>query len=78
LLISYLSEHADAGETMSLVEAEGRKAILVPGDIQEAAHCRAIVDRAIAELGAIDILLTMQLTRPRSRIFRRSRTTNGN
>jgi NAD(P)-dependent dehydrogenase (short-subunit alcohol dehydrogenase family) len=57
LLISYLSEHADAGETQSLVEAEGRKAILVPGDIQEAAHCRAIVDRAIAELGAIDILV---------------------
>jgi NAD(P)-dependent dehydrogenase (short-subunit alcohol dehydrogenase family) len=57
VLISYLSEHADAGETQRLVEAEGRKAILVPGDIQEAAHCRAIVDRAIAGLGAIDILV---------------------
>src|SRR5277367_5490880 len=36
LLISYLNEDTDANETKNLVEAAGRKAILVPGDIQEA------------------------------------------
>ena len=51
LLISYLSEHADADETKSLVEAEGRKAVLVPGDIQAAAHCRSIVDQAMSRAG---------------------------
>jgi NAD(P)-dependent dehydrogenase (short-subunit alcohol dehydrogenase family) len=57
LLISYLSEHEDAEETKRLVEDAGRKAILLSGDIQHAAHCRAIVDKAVGELGGIDILV---------------------
>ena len=35
----------------------GRKAVLVAGDIQNAAHCRKIIDKAVAELGGIDILV---------------------
>jgi NAD(P)-dependent dehydrogenase (short-subunit alcohol dehydrogenase family) len=31
--------------------------VLVPGDIAEAAHCRAIIDRAVREFGRIDILV---------------------
>jgi NAD(P)-dependent dehydrogenase (short-subunit alcohol dehydrogenase family) len=57
VLVSYLNEHEDANETKRLVEEAGRKAVLVPGDIKEARHCRAIVDKAIATLGAIDILV---------------------
>ena len=57
LLISYLSEHEDAEETKRRVEDAGRKAILLPGDIQHAAHCRAIVDKAVGELGRVDILV---------------------
>lgn len=57
VLISYLSEHEEAEETRRLVEAEGRRAVVVPGDIQHAEHCRAIVDRAVAELGGVDILV---------------------
>jgi NAD(P)-dependent dehydrogenase (short-subunit alcohol dehydrogenase family) len=57
LLISYLSEHEDAEETKRLIEEAGRKAILLSGDIQHAAHCRAIVDKAVSELGGIDILV---------------------
>lgn len=57
LLISYLDEDEDAAETKRWVEKEGRKAVLVPGDIQSATHCRGIVDTAIAELGGIDILV---------------------
>jgi NAD(P)-dependent dehydrogenase (short-subunit alcohol dehydrogenase family) len=57
LLISYLEEDEDAQETKRLVEEAGRKAILVPGDIQHAEHCRDIVQKAVAELGGIDILV---------------------
>jgi NAD(P)-dependent dehydrogenase (short-subunit alcohol dehydrogenase family) len=57
LLISYLDEHEDAQETKRLVEQAGRKAVLVAGDIQDAAHCRSIVDSAVAEFGGIDILV---------------------
>ena len=34
VLISYLKEHEDAEETKRQVEAAGRKAVLVPGDIR--------------------------------------------
>src|SRR5262245_1474804 len=57
ILISYLHEHEDAEETKRHVEAAGRKAILVSGDIGEASHCRAIVQKAVTELGGIDILV---------------------
>ena len=57
VLISYLEEHEDAEHTKRLVEAAGRKAVLVPGDIQDAKHCRKIIAEAVAELGGIDILV---------------------
>jgi NAD(P)-dependent dehydrogenase (short-subunit alcohol dehydrogenase family) len=57
VLISYLDEHDDAQETKQLVEQAGRKAVLVAGDIQNAANCRRIVDKAVAELGGVDILV---------------------
>ncbi|WP_454855847.1 SDR family oxidoreductase [Rhizobium binxianense] len=57
LLIAYLDEDEDADETKRLVEQAGRKAVLVSGDIQSAAHCRAIVEMAVNELGGIDILV---------------------
>lgn len=57
VLIAYLNEHEDAKETQRLVEDAGRKAVLVPGDIQRADHCRDIVKKALSELGGIDILV---------------------
>jgi NAD(P)-dependent dehydrogenase (short-subunit alcohol dehydrogenase family) len=58
VLISYLeSEEPDAQETRKLIEAEGRKAVTVAGDIQEEAHCQEIIDRAVSELGGLDILV---------------------
>src|SRR3954468_6453824 len=50
-LIAYLDEHDDAKETQRLIEKEGRKAVLVPGDIAAPEHCRSIVERAVRELG---------------------------
>ena len=57
VLISYLNEHDDAKETAKYVEQAGRKAVLVPGDISDEAHCKEIVNRALSELGQVDILV---------------------
>ena len=57
ILISYLSENEDAEATRRLVEAEGRKAVLVPGDISDPAHARRVIRSAVDELGGIDILV---------------------
>ena len=57
VLIAYYNEHEDAEKTKKIVEDAGRKAILMPGDIKDAAHCRAIVDKAVKEFGRIDILV---------------------
>lgn len=57
VLISYLDEHSDAEKTARIVEKEGRRCILVPGDIGDEAHCREIVDRAVQEFGKLDILV---------------------
>jgi NAD(P)-dependent dehydrogenase (short-subunit alcohol dehydrogenase family) len=57
VLISYLNEHDDAKETARLVEEAGRRAILVPGDLADPAHCRAVIERAVNEFGRIDVLV---------------------
>ncbi len=57
VLISYLNEDDDAEETAKYIKEAGRKAVLVPGDISEEAHCKAIIEKAVAEFGQIDILV---------------------
>ena len=57
VLIAYLNEHEDAQETARLVEEAGRKAVLVPGDLADPNHCRAIVGKAVQEFGRIDVLV---------------------
>jgi NAD(P)-dependent dehydrogenase (short-subunit alcohol dehydrogenase family) len=57
VLISYLNEDDDARDVKRYVEEAGRKCVLVPGDLSDPAHCRAVVDRAVQELGGIDILV---------------------
>jgi hypothetical protein len=57
ILIAYLNEHDDAHEVKALVEKEGRKAILLPGDIGNADHCRYVIQHAVDTLGGIDILV---------------------
>ncbi len=55
--ISYLSETADAEKTKSLVEAVGRKAILIPGDLKDEANCQRAVEQTVKELGGLDVLV---------------------
>lgn len=57
VLISYLEEEQDARDTARFVEEAGMKAVLVGGDIRDEAHCRQLIDRAVSELGGIDILV---------------------
>jgi NAD(P)-dependent dehydrogenase (short-subunit alcohol dehydrogenase family) len=57
VLIAYLEEDKDARDTAKLVEQEKRKAVLVRGDIQRPQHCQQIVERAVSDLGGIDILV---------------------
>nr|WP_090281669.1 SDR family oxidoreductase [Mycolicibacterium komanii]CRL78371.1 short-chain dehydrogenase/reductase SDR [Mycolicibacterium komanii] len=57
VLIAYLNEDGDAKEVQKYVEDAGRKCVLVPGDLSDPAHCRAVVDRAVAEFGGIDVLV---------------------
>jgi NAD(P)-dependent dehydrogenase (short-subunit alcohol dehydrogenase family) len=58
VVISYLDEHEDAEDTRKWVEDAGRTAVLVPGDLTDAAHCRTVIDRAVQELGRVDILVS--------------------
>tara|TARA_R110002020_G_scaffold174704_4_gene366240 strand:+ start:33679 stop:34554 length:876 start_codon:yes stop_codon:yes gene_type:complete len=57
VLISYLEEHEDAEETAKWVREAGRKAVLLAGDISEEPHCQQIVEKAVSELGGLDILV---------------------
>ena len=57
--ISYLrEEQPDAEETKRAVEAEGRRCVLIPGDLRKAKFCEQLVERTVAELGTIDILVS--------------------
>ena len=57
VLIAYLSESDDAQEVKAIVEKEGRKAVLVAGDISKPEHCRSVIKRVVDEFGTIDILV---------------------
>jgi NAD(P)-dependent dehydrogenase (short-subunit alcohol dehydrogenase family) len=58
VVIAYLDgEDDDARETARLVEDAGRRAVLVPTDLVEESACQALVDKAVDELGRIDILV---------------------
>ncbi|MBP2422146.1 SDR family oxidoreductase [Microbacterium imperiale] len=56
--ISYLNEHEDAEEARRFVEEAGRRAVLIPGDISDPAHCREVVRRTVEELGGLDIIVS--------------------
>ncbi len=55
--IVYLNEHEDAEETRRAIEREGRKALLIPGDVTDPGFCKKAVERTVRELGHLDILV---------------------
>ena len=55
--IAYLGEHQDAELTRAEIEKYGRKAILIPGDLSDSVHCKAVVDQTLEAFGKIDVLV---------------------
>ncbi len=55
--IVYLNENQDAQKTKELVEAEGQKCLLLPGDISNEQFCAEVVQHTVKELGKLDILV---------------------
>lgn len=57
IAILYLCEHDDAAKTKEIVEAEGRKAITIAGDVGSKDFCDRAVKQVVDELGRLDILV---------------------
>jgi NAD(P)-dependent dehydrogenase (short-subunit alcohol dehydrogenase family) len=58
VLLSYLpEEEADARDTAALIEKAGRTAVTVAGDIRDEQHCVDLIERAVSDLGGLDILV---------------------
>jgi NAD(P)-dependent dehydrogenase (short-subunit alcohol dehydrogenase family) len=58
--LSYLPEEEDdARHVVSLVEAAGRKAVAVPGDLTSASFCRELVQRAVDGMGGLDAIVNV-------------------
>jgi NAD(P)-dependent dehydrogenase (short-subunit alcohol dehydrogenase family) len=51
------AEKRDAEETARAVEAEGRKCLLIPGDVKDPRFCHAAVEQTVEEFGQLDILV---------------------
>ena len=57
IAIFYLCEHEDAEKTKAIVEAEGRRAILVPGDLGDPEFAPEAVQKVVDTFGRLDILV---------------------
>ena len=57
VVIVYLNEHQDAEETKKLVEAEGRKCLLLAGDIGDESFSQEVVTKTIEQFGKINVLV---------------------
>jgi NAD(P)-dependent dehydrogenase (short-subunit alcohol dehydrogenase family) len=57
IAIVYLEEHKDANETKRLVEENGRRCLLMSGDVGQEDFCRKAVGQTVKELDKIDILV---------------------
>jgi NAD(P)-dependent dehydrogenase (short-subunit alcohol dehydrogenase family) len=55
--IVYLNEHVDAEETKRAVEAEGRRCVLISGDVRDPRFCEAAVEHTVKELGGLNVLV---------------------
>jgi NAD(P)-dependent dehydrogenase (short-subunit alcohol dehydrogenase family) len=55
--VVYLDEHKDAKETQRLVEEQGRRCILIPGDIGREKFCQKAVEETVSEFRRLDVLV---------------------
>jgi NAD(P)-dependent dehydrogenase (short-subunit alcohol dehydrogenase family) len=57
IVIVYFNEHKDAKETKALVEKQGRKCLLIAGDLRKESFCKKIIKDTILEFNKLDILV---------------------
>mgnify|MGYP003584331311 CR=1 FL=1 len=57
VVIVYLDEHEDAEETKKHIEDEGRRCVLVAGDVRDAAFCEQAVKKTVQTFGRLDLLV---------------------
>ncbi|WP_367108916.1 SDR family oxidoreductase [uncultured Psychrobacter sp.] len=57
VVVSYLCEDEDAQVTKKHIESYNRRCLLVASDLSQEANCQQLIDKTIAEFGAIDILV---------------------
>jgi NAD(P)-dependent dehydrogenase (short-subunit alcohol dehydrogenase family) len=58
IALTYLPvEQADADETRQAIENEGRRALLIAGDLTDPGFCAEIVDRTVDQFGRLDVLV---------------------
>lgn len=55
--ILYLDEHEDAAETRKFIEAEGRSALCIAGDLGSRDFCFRAVQQVVDRFGKLDILV---------------------
>jgi NAD(P)-dependent dehydrogenase (short-subunit alcohol dehydrogenase family) len=54
---AYLNEHEDAAKTQAIIEAEGRRALRIDGDLADPKTCERIIASTVQTFGRIDILV---------------------
>jgi NAD(P)-dependent dehydrogenase (short-subunit alcohol dehydrogenase family) len=57
--LAYNTSHAEADESAARIRGMGRRAMVVQADVSDEASCRAMVARVDAELGRLDVLVSM-------------------
>jgi NAD(P)-dependent dehydrogenase (short-subunit alcohol dehydrogenase family) len=55
--VVYLNEHEDAEETRRAIEKEGRRCLLIAGDVRDSHFCRDVVEHTVSQWGKLDILV---------------------
>jgi NAD(P)-dependent dehydrogenase (short-subunit alcohol dehydrogenase family) len=67
--IAYLTEHDDAEHTAKLVREQGRRCLLLPGDLADRAHCERVVADTVREFGGLDLLVNNVATQQEHESF---------
>lgn len=55
--IVYLDEQTDAEDTRQLVEQEGKRCLLLKGDVSDASFCKQVIEQTTKELGGLNVLV---------------------
>ncbi|EHR62420.1 SDR family oxidoreductase [Saccharomonospora cyanea] len=67
--IAYLTEHDDAEHTAKLVRDQGRRCLLLPGDLADRTHCEQVVADTVREFGGLDLLVNNVATQQEHESF---------